>query len=129
MDGPMIVVAVSHGKLLEGVELVKDGRSLIDVVIVAGIPYPVPDDVYKIRRDRILLRLGILKDSKEAKEFERTYLRHQPALTTVKQAIGRAIRNPEDMAEIFLVDHRFNEIEWRTDLGLDALPPGDEGKC
>jgi DNA excision repair protein ERCC-2 len=121
-----IVVAVARGKLLEGVELVNHGKSLIDVVIIAGIPYPVPDDIYRVRRDHLLQRLGILKDSKEAKAFERTYLMQQPALTAVKQAIGRAIRNPEDKAMVFLCDYRFRSSGgWRKSLVREEEKVGE----
>jgi hypothetical protein len=40
---PIIIIAVAHGKLLEGVELIEDGKSLIDCVVIAGIPYVSKD--------------------------------------------------------------------------------------
>jgi Rad3-related DNA helicase len=46
----------------------------------------------------------------------------QPALTAVRQAIGRAIRTPSDRATIFLADSRFNEPFWRQELmGEEAV--------
>jgi DNA excision repair protein ERCC-2 len=112
----IVVVAVAHGKLLEGVELVEDGRSLIDCVVVAGIPYPVPDDIYKLRFAKVTKRLGIEDGTREIGRFERECFRHQPALMTVRQAIGRAVRYPDDRAKIILADSRFDSTEWRRDL-------------
>ena len=114
--GRRVILAVAHGKLLEGVELVEDGKSLIDCVVIAGIPYPVPDDLYKLRFGKVTQRLGIEDGTLEIGQFEREYFRHQPALMTVKQAIGRAARYPEDRAKIILADSRFNGANWRRDL-------------
>ena len=114
--GRRVVVAVARGKLLEGIELVEDGRSLIDCVVIAGIPYPVPDDVYKLRFAKVTQRLGIQDGTPEIGQFEREYFRRQPALMTVKQAIGRAIRYPEDRARIILADNRYTDPGWRSDL-------------
>ena len=114
--GRRIIIAVAHGKLLEGVELVEEGRSLIDCVVIAGIPYPVPDDLYKLRFAKVTQRLGIQDGTREIGQFETEYFRHQPALMTVKQAIGRATRYPEDRAKIILADSRFNGASWRRDL-------------
>ncbi|HVB12793.1 MAG TPA: helicase C-terminal domain-containing protein [Nitrososphaerales archaeon] len=114
--GRRVILAVAHGKLLEGVELVEDEKSLIDCVVIAGIPYPVPDDLYKLRFAKVTQRLGIEDGTLEIGQFEREYFRHQPALMTVKQAIGRAARYPEDRAKIILADSRFNGANWRRDL-------------
>ena len=114
--GRRVILAVAHGKLLEGIELVEGGKSLIDSVVIAGIPYPVPDDLYKLRFAKVTQRLGIEDGTREIGQFEREYFRHQPALMTVKQAIGRAVRYPEDRARIILADSRFNGANWRRDL-------------
>ena len=114
--GRRVILAVAHGKLLEGVELVEDGKSMIDSVVIAGIPYPVPDDLYKLRFAKVTQRLGIEDGTEEIGQFEREYFRHQPALMTVKQAIGRAARYPEDRAKIILADTRFNGTNWKRDL-------------
>jgi len=37
----------------------------------------------------------------------------------VKQAIGRAVRYPEDRAKIVLADDRFNNPRWQLDLMED----------
>ena len=114
--GRRIIIAVAHGKLLEGVEFVEQGGSLIDSVVVAGIPYPVPDDLYKLRFAKVTERLGIPDGTEEIGVFEKEYFRHQPALMAVKQAIGRAARYPQDRAKIILADSRFKDAAWRRDL-------------
>lgn len=114
--GRRVIVAVAHGKLLEGIELVENGKSLIDCVVIAGIPYPVPDDVYKLRFEKVTQRLGIQDGTPEIGQFEREYFRRQPALMTVKQAIGRAVRYPEDRAKIILADSRFSDSGWKSNL-------------
>jgi DNA excision repair protein ERCC-2 len=114
--GRRVIIAVAHGKLLEGIELVQDGRSLIDCVVIAGIPYPVPDDVYKLRFAKVTQRLGIQDGTQEIGHFEREYFRRQPALMTVKQAIGRAVRYPEDRARIIMADNRYADSSWKSDL-------------
>lgn len=114
--GRRVVLAVAHGKLLEGVELINEGRSLIDCVVILGIPYPVPDDLYRLRLAKVTGRLGIEDGTQEIGRFEREYFRYQPTLMTVKQAIGRAVRSPEDRARVILADNRFNEPQWKRDL-------------
>ncbi len=98
----LIILAVARGKILEGVEFVKNGASLIDSVVVAGVPYPVPDDLYKWRVKKIMSRLGV-----STNEFR--YFMQIPALTVVKQAIGRAIRFPADTVSVYLADSRFRD--------------------
>ncbi|MGI0081386.1 MAG: helicase C-terminal domain-containing protein, partial [Nitrososphaerales archaeon] len=49
-----IVIGVARGKILEGVEFVRDGSSLIGAVVVAGIPYPIPDDIQRWRSRTVL---------------------------------------------------------------------------
>ena len=107
-DSRMVIIAVAHGKILEGVEFVRDGSSLIDSVVIAGVPYPVPDEMYKWRLKKIMQRLGISPLNKRG--FEDEYFMHIPALVTVRQAIGRAIRFPSDVATIYLADRRFSRF-------------------
>jgi DNA excision repair protein ERCC-2 len=109
----MIVIGVARGKILEGVEFVRDGSSLVGAVVVAGIPYPIPDDILKWRAKVVLQRLGIRAGGKL--EFE--YFMYQPASIAVRQAIGRAIRFPQDRATIYLADYRFNDKFWKNELG------------
>ena len=121
------MISVAHGKLVEGIEFVDEemGDSLIDTVVIAGIPYPVPDAYHRRRAESILRRLGIEeggdsyyhdRDGNSIGTLKARYFLMQPALMAVRQAIGRAIRTPRDRATIYLADSRFNEPFWRQEL-------------
>ena len=105
VNSRLIIMAVARGKMLEGVEFVSSGSSLIDSVVVVGVPYSVPDEMYKWRLKRVMGRLGI--SSLNQQKFESEYFMHAPALITVKQAIGRAVRFPNDRVIVHLADRRF----------------------
>lgn len=99
----VLIAAVAGGKLLEGVEFVdQDGSSMVKTVVIAGIPYPVPDDLHRLRSHKIMSRLG-----ETEKEFY--YMSFIPAWIKVRQAIGRAVRTPKDRAKIYLLDSRFQK--------------------
>lgn len=93
----LVVHAVSGGRFTEGIELVKDGKSLIKYIIIAGVLYPNVSDDYV--RDRI--RASGLKDY--------TWMKIQAEMQ-VKQAIGRGIRGPEDSIDIKLMDYRYSYL-------------------
>ena len=103
------------------------GESLIDVVVVAGIPYPVPDEYHRRRAVTILKRLGIEEwgyddaTGDSAGVLMARYFLMQPALMAVRQVIGRAIRTPRDRATIFLADSRFNEPFWKQELMWEEI--------
>jgi DNA excision repair protein ERCC-2 len=103
----VIIGAVGRGKLTEGVELVKDGRSLISDVVIVGIPYPPPDDYTKLVAQKISERLGRKSDE---------YLYKIPALMTVRQSIGRGIRGINDHVKVWLLDRRFDSLWWKKNL-------------
>ena len=98
-----LICAVSRGKLTEGIELVdEEGRSRISDVAVVGIPYPPVDDLTEDFSNRAGIPLH---------EFLRIN-----AWIAVRQAVGRAIRGPEDRANLWLLDRRFEEMWWRKSL-------------
>jgi len=98
-----LICAVSRGKLTEGIELVdEEGRSRISDVAVVGIPYPPVDDLTEDFSNRAGIPLH-------------DFLRIN-AWIAVRQAVGRAIRGPEDRANLWLLDRRFEEIWWRKSL-------------
>ena len=103
----VIIGAVGRGKLAEGVELVKDGRSLLSDIVIAGIPYPPPDDYTKMIAKRISERLG---------NKEEEYLFKIPALIAIKQSIGRGIRSINDHVKVWLLDKRFDSLWWKKNL-------------
>jgi len=93
----LVIHAVSGGRFTEGVELVKDGKSLIKYIIIAGVLYPNISDDYV--RDRI--RASGLKDY--------TWMKIQAEMQ-VKQATGRGIRGPEDYIKVILMDYRYSYL-------------------
>ena len=103
----IIIFSVHGGKLLEGIQLVSHGKSLISDVIIAGLPL-IPLDDY--RKDKIKYLEKVLK--KNAYNL----LYYEFALIKVKQAAGRSTRSPDDMSNIWLCDDRFDEPFWRDNL-------------
>jgi len=101
-DGSL-VFAVAGGKLSEGIEVLDSkGRSRIRAVFVIGIPIPEYKDPYLDKMIEVVAkRIG-----RDPKAFKWTVL-YEKAIIKVKQAIGRAIRGPYDLANIYLIDKRF----------------------
>jgi len=99
MNGKQIIFAVAGGKLIEGIEIVKDNQSMIKSIVLVGVPYPVPNDYTKKVAERIAMKLGTIN------VFH--YAVHVPALIQIKQAVGRGIRFPHDKNIIVLMDQRF----------------------
>lgn len=98
-----VIVAVASGKLSEGVEFVdKDGSSLVDLVVIAGIPFPQPDD-YTRRKTSILA-------SKLKLNYYDALIRQ--ASIIVRQAIGRSIRRDGDNVVAVLADRRYRDMRW-----------------
>lgn len=96
----LLVLAVASGKVVEGVELTKEGKSLIKVVIIAGMPFPEP--TLPIKYLQIYLS-SKLKDKNKA--WEIVFL--VPTIIKIRQAAGRAIRSRHDKALIIILDERF----------------------
>ncbi|RLE65212.1 MAG: hypothetical protein DRJ47_05835 [Thermoprotei archaeon] len=95
----VILHGVSGGKLTEGVELKKEnGESLIRAIVIAGLPFPEPNDYLEARLEKYSEIYG--------KEKAWEYLMMIPMAIRVKQAIGRAVRGPEDQALFFILDRR-----------------------
>jgi DNA excision repair protein ERCC-2 len=98
--GDLLVNSVAGGKLVEGVEFMDyEGNNLLHLVAVVGIPYPQPDDYTKYKLETLSKRMG----RKEANNL--VYL--VSAIIKVRQALGRAIRSPEDRAVFILLDDRY----------------------
>ncbi|MCG3109749.1 ATP-dependent DNA helicase [Metallosphaera sp. J1] len=100
----LVIAGVARGKLSEGIELTRDGASVISDVALCGIPYPSFDDYLKLRSEAIYRLTG---------QSVREALMEIPALIAVKQAIGRAIRSREDHATVWLLDRRFETSWWK----------------
>jgi len=90
----LVIHAVANGRFTEGIEIVEDGVSRINHVIMAGMPFPnVKDDFIQDR---------IKASGLTPVKFLLTHAR----ITTL-QAIGRAIRSNNDKATIWLLDSRY----------------------
>lgn len=97
----LVIHAFNGGSLVEGIELVENGKSFIKYVIFMGVPYPNVRDDYT--RDKI--RASGLPEYR--------YMKIQ-AWMSVMQAGGRSIRSNEDRAVWVLADYRFSYLakEW-----------------
>ncbi|MGC8621280.1 MAG: helicase C-terminal domain-containing protein [Caldisphaera sp.] len=91
--------AVAGGKITEGIEISENGKSKIKAVSIVGIPYPQRDTYFVSREQVLSKRLGITRT--------KFYLYKITAYIRIKQALGRAIRNPSDKAVYFLIDYRY----------------------
>ncbi len=94
----VVIHAVAGGKLTEGVEITEDGRSLIGAVVIAGLPFPEPNDYTNACLERLAELYG--------KERAWEYVVLVPAVVKMKQAFGRALRSADDRACFFILDRR-----------------------
>jgi hypothetical protein len=96
--------AVARGKFMEGVEYIREGKSMLKVVVMAGVPFPNPRDEY-------------LQDVISASGVRRDEMMRWMALAITTQTLGRAIRTPDDEAVAYLLDKRFKMF--RSSICLD----------
>ena len=90
----LVIHAVANGRFTEGIEIVEDGVSKINHVIMAGMPFPNVRDDY-------------IQDRIKASGLTPVKYLLTHAMITTMQAIGRAIRGNKDRANIWLLDSRF----------------------
>jgi len=91
----VVVNAVAGGRFTEGIE-VKDGeRSLIKYIIIAGVPYPNPND-------------AVFQDMAKASSLEPGALMREIGRIRTLQAIGRGVRGLKDTVTVWLLDERFD---------------------
>jgi DNA excision repair protein ERCC-2 len=91
------LIAVYNGRLSEGIDL------SANLVLLIGIPFSPPTT----RTSKLLRRLAeIVGDDVRA----RLYGVILPGLWSALQAAGRAIRGPEDHANIYLIDNRYRKL-------------------
>ena len=103
---PLAILANQRGKIMEGIEWVKDGNSLISLVIMAGMATFVPSEEEYVEpviktsfRERFISK-------KEINEMIYQY----PLYLIAKQAYGRAIRGQGDRAAFILLDSRADKF-------------------
>ncbi len=115
------VNAVAGGKLVEGVEFVDyEGRNMLHIVAIVGLPFPQPDDYTKKHLEVLAKRMG----SREA----RNLVYATATAIKVRQALGRAVRSPEDRAAYILLDYRYLRKDIKQVIGLkyDSVTPNIE---
>lgn len=109
--GGVVVNAVAGGKLVEGVEFLDyEGRNLLSTVVVVGVPFPQPDVYTDSFLNALAARLG--------RGRAKFYIYDIQAYVRVAQALGRAIRSPEDKALYILLDYRYLQRRFRELLRL-----------
>lgn len=114
-----IILAYEGGRLTEGIEITKDGRSRIKAIFIVGFPYPEYKDQYLNSVIDYLAEKKGLQD--KAKEAFRWFVMKEKAIVKVRQTMGRAIRSPQDEADIWLIDKRFGYKDISEKLGLGVL--------
>ena len=106
-SGKYLVLLVMRAKESEGVEFRKDNKNLFESVVLAGLPYPDITDAVMVNRIRRIAQMSKRTEEEVA---------HELTLITIKQTIGRAFRDPNDYAKIYLCDSRYKN--YFSDLGI-----------
>ena len=93
------IFAVQNGKLAEGIEVIdpKTKRSLLTLIIIAGIPFSRPDATNKVVKSFFIKKYGLRAAN---------HLTTLPVTRGISQAIGRGIRSERDFAASVILDHR-----------------------
>ena len=93
------IFGVIGGRLSEGIEILdsETKRSLLSLIIIAGLPFPRPDATNQLLRSLYLKRWGY----QMAK-----LLSMLPVTRGISQAIGRGIRSESDFAASLILDYR-----------------------
>ncbi|MFW9850804.1 MAG: helicase C-terminal domain-containing protein, partial [Candidatus Thorarchaeota archaeon] len=98
-SGPKAVFLVYGGKFSEGVDLVSNGQSMVDMIIGVGIPFSPPTSYQHALQDWYERRFG-----EGAGYFYSSVI---PSVRKVVQLVGRLRRSPEDWGVVILLDQRF----------------------
>lgn len=94
----LLLLCAAWGKLVEGIELRANSKSLIKLVVVAGLPVPEPSILNRSLFEHLKYRVG----SEAA--WRSVYL--APAAVKVAQAVGRSVRSKHDTAIAAMLDER-----------------------
>mmetsp|Transcript_32233 Transcript_32233/g.60172 ORF Transcript_32233/g.60172 Transcript_32233/m.60172 type:complete len:837 (+) Transcript_32233:57-2567(+) len=99
-DGGALLLAVSGGKLSEGIDFKDD---LCRLVAVVGLPYPNASDLSLVEKMKFLdARRARGAPGLNGREF---YMAR--CMKGVNQCIGRSIRHIDDWSAVLLLDHRY----------------------
>ncbi|MFX0123705.1 MAG: helicase C-terminal domain-containing protein [Candidatus Hodarchaeota archaeon] len=93
------IFGVIGGKLSEGIEILdsETNRSLLTLIIIAGLPFSRPDATNQLLRTLYVQRWGWRMAS---------LLAMLPVTRGITQAIGRGIRSESDFAASLILDYR-----------------------
>jgi Rad3-related DNA helicase len=93
------IFGVIGGRLSEGIEILdsETKRSLLSLIIIAGLPFPRPDATNQLLRSLYLKRWGYSMAK---------LLSMLPVSRGISQAIGRGIRSESDFAASLILDYR-----------------------
>ncbi len=97
--GPHAMFCVFGGKFSEGIDLVKDGSSMIDLIIGVGIPFSPPTSYQRALQDWYNSKFGL--------DSGYYYSAVVPSIRQVAQLVGRLRRSPSDSGVVVLLDNRF----------------------
>ena len=98
-SGPHAMFCVFGGKFSEGIDLVKDGSSMIDLIIGVGIPFSPPTSYQRALQDWYNSKFGL--------DSGYYYSAVVPSIRQVAQLVGRLRRSPNDSGVVVLLDNRF----------------------
>jgi DNA excision repair protein ERCC-2 len=98
-QGPCAMFCVYGGKFSEGIDLVSNGSSLIDIIIGVGIPFSPPTSYQNALQNWY--------DRKFGSGTGYYYASVIPSIRQVAQLIGRLRRSPTDSGVVVLLDNRF----------------------
>lgn len=103
----LMVMAAAWGKLVEGIEFRSDGRSMIRLVIVAGLPVPEPNVFNRKLVENVKHRV-------ESSETAWRLVFMVPAAVKTAQAVGRSIRSELDRSAVAILDERALEPDIKS---------------
>ncbi|MHA2171098.1 MAG: helicase C-terminal domain-containing protein [Candidatus Kariarchaeaceae archaeon] len=96
---PLLLMGVAGGKISEGIEIVDRGKSLISMVIFAGLPFVPPSD------DKVVVQRTMQRAARD-KRAARQFMQIIPLSRKVRQAYGRTIRADTDRGALVILDFR-----------------------
>ncbi|OLS16790.1 MAG: ATP-dependent DNA helicase [Candidatus Heimdallarchaeota archaeon LC_2] len=98
-----IILGNQNGKIMEGNEWVKNKKSIISTVVLAGLLYPIP------QTDQIIvnkIRNKIIRNKKIVEMFNFQI----PITIRTQQAFGRCIRSEKDKGALIVLDSRADKF-------------------
>lgn len=111
LDRPHTIFSVYAGRLTEGVDLVDEGSSLLNLIIAVGVPFSPPTSYNLALQEFYNQRFG--------HGHGYYYSSVLPAIRRVTQLIGRLRRSLRDRGICVLLDNRF--VKYSRVLGDDVI--------